>query len=130
MFQSRYKSILCQEYIYLLQLVRYITLNPLRAKIVISPTEFDKYPYSRHSALMGKVKREFQDTGYVLMLFGVKLPAARKAYRAYVEKGIAQGCRPELVGGGLIRSTGGWSDSNAPSVVARLKMRFQTTLRS
>ncbi len=30
-------------------------------------------------------------------------------YRAYVEKGIAQGRRPELVGGGLIRSAGGWS---------------------
>ncbi len=37
------------------------------------------------------------------------MPAARKAYRAYVEKGIAQGRRPELVGGGLIRSAGGWA---------------------
>jgi REP element-mobilizing transposase RayT len=113
LFQNRYKSILCQEDIYLLELVRYIHLNPLRAKIVISPTEFDKYPYSGHSALMGKVKREFQDTDYVLRLFGKKLPAARKAYRAYVEKGIAQGRRPELVGGGLIRSAGGWSEVKA-----------------
>jgi hypothetical protein len=109
LFQNRYKSILCQEDIYLLELVRYIHLNPLRAKIVKSPTEFVKYPYSGHSALMGKVPREFQDTDYVLRLFGEKLPAARKAYRAYVEKGIAQGRRPELVGGGLIRSAGGWA---------------------
>ena len=58
---------------------------------------------------MGKVQREFQDTDHVLRLFGEKVPAARKAYRAYVEKGIAQGRRPELVGGGLIRSAGGWS---------------------
>ena len=58
---------------------------------------------------MGKVPRGFQDTDYVLRLFGEKVPAARKAYRAYVEKGIAQGRRPELVGGGLIRSAGGWS---------------------
>ena len=43
-----------------------------------------------------------------LRLFGEKVAAARKAYRAYVEKGIAQGRRPELVGGGLIRSAGGW----------------------
>jgi hypothetical protein len=93
----------------LLELVRYIHLNPLRAKTVKSQIEFDKYPYSGHSALMGKVKREFQDTDYVLRLFGEKLPAARKAYRVYVEKGIAQGFRPELVGGGLIRSAGGWS---------------------
>ena len=109
LFQNRYKSILCQEDTYLLELVRYIHLNPLRAKIVKSPTEFVKYPYSGHSALMGKVPREFQDTDYVLGLFGKKVPAARKAYRAYVEKGIAQGRRPELVGGGLIRSAGGWS---------------------
>jgi putative transposase len=81
----------------------------LRAKIVKSPTEFVKYPYSGHSALMGKVPREFQDTDYVLGLFGEKVPVARKAYRAYVEKGIAQGRRPELVGGGLIRSAGGWA---------------------
>ena len=100
---------MCQEDIYLFELVRYIHLNPLRAKIVISPTELDKYPYSGHSALMGKVKREFQDTDYVLRLFGEKLPASRRAYRAYVEKGIGQGRRPELVGGGLIRSAGGWS---------------------
>ncbi len=58
---------------------------------------------------MGKVKRGFQDTDYVLRLFGQKLSAARKAYRAYVQKGISQGRRPELVGGGLIRSAGGWS---------------------
>ena len=109
LFQNRYKSILCQEDTYLLELVRYIHLNPLRAKIVESLTESDQYPYSGHSALMGKVKRDFQDTTYVLQLFGRKVSAARKAYRAYVEKGIARGRRPELVGGGLVRSAGGWS---------------------
>ncbi len=93
----------------MLELFRYIHLNALRAKIVKNANEFDKYPYSGHSALMGKVKREFQDTGNVLRLFGEKLPATRKAYRTYVGKGIAQGRRPELVGGGLIRSAGGWS---------------------
>ena len=109
LFQNRYKSILCQEDTYLLELVRYIHLNPLRAKIVKSITESDEYPYSGHSALMGKVKRAFQDTNYVLRLFGKNISAARQAYRLYVEKGIAQGRRPELVGGGLIRSAGGWS---------------------
>ncbi|MBW2664627.1 MAG: transposase, partial [Deltaproteobacteria bacterium] len=58
---------------------------------------------------MGKIRRDFQDTGYVLRLFGKKVPTARKAYHTYVEKGIAQGRRPELVGGGLVRSAGGWS---------------------
>jgi len=97
----------------LLELVRYIHLNPVRAKIVKNLAESDKYPYSGHSALMGKVPREFQDINYVLRLFGDKVPAARQAYRAYVERGIAQGRRPELVGGGLIRSAGGWSGVKA-----------------
>jgi putative transposase len=109
LFQNRYKSILCQEDSYLLELVRYIHLNPLRARIVKSLPEIDNFPYSGHSALMGKIPRQFQDTEYVLRLFGDKLPSARKAYRAYVKKGIVQGRRPELVGGGLIRSAGGWS---------------------
>jgi hypothetical protein len=113
LFQNRYKSILCQENSYLLELVCYIHLNPLRAKIVKSLIEADMYPYSGHSSLMGKVKRAFQNTDYVLQLFGKKVSAARRNYRTYVEKGIAQGRRPELVGGGLIRSAGGWSGVKA-----------------
>jgi REP-associated tyrosine transposase len=109
LFQNRYKSILCQEDTYLLELVRYIHLNALRAKIVMNLKELDKYPYSGHSALIGKVSRDFQDTDYVLKLFGKKLSAARKGYRAYLAKGVEQGRRPDLVGGGLIRSAGGWS---------------------
>jgi len=109
LFQNRYKSILCQEDTYLLELVRYIHLNPLRANIVKTRKESDRYPYSGHSVLMGKIKRDFQDTDYVLRLFGKKVSGARRAYRAYVERGIAQGRRPDLVGGGLIRSAGGWS---------------------
>ncbi len=93
----------------MLELVRYIHLNSLRAKIVKSLKDSDKYPYSGHSALMGKVPREFQNADYVMRLFRKKVPDARQAYRTYVEKGIAQGRRPELVGGGLIRSAGGWS---------------------
>jgi hypothetical protein len=109
LFQNRYKSILCQEDTYLLELVRYIHLNALRAKIVKNLKELDKYPYSGHSALVGKVPRDFQDTEYVLKLFGKKVSAARKGYRAYLAKGVEQGRRPDLVGGGLIRSAGGWS---------------------
>ena len=41
--------------------------------------------------------------------FGKKQGEAKNAYRNYVEKGVAKGRRPELVGGGLIRSLGGWS---------------------
>jgi hypothetical protein len=58
---------------YLQELVRYIHLNPLRAKIVKTLTDSDKYPYSGHSALMGKIKRDFQDSDNVLRLYGKKV---------------------------------------------------------
>ena len=108
LFQNRYKSIICQEDAYLKELVRYIHLNPLRAKIVSDIPELNSYFYCGHSVLMGKKKRPWQDMGYVLSFFGKSLREARKRYLQYVESGIEQGRRPELVGGGLIRSLGGW----------------------
>jgi len=108
LFQNRYKSIICQEDAYLKELVRYIHLNPLRARIVSDILKLNTYSYCGHSVLMGKKKRPWQDMGYVLSFFGKSLREARKRYLQYVESGIEQGRRPELVGGGLIRSLGGW----------------------
>ena len=109
LFQNRYKSIVCQEENYLRELVRYLHLNPLRAGLVQDTKQLNRYPWSGHSALVGRVKREWQDTGYVLSIFGDGLQA-RRNYLAYVMEGIARGRRPDLVGGGLIRSLGGWSE--------------------
>jgi len=109
LFQNRYKSILCQEDPYLLELVRYIHLNPLRAGIVEGLKELNTYPYCGHNALMGKTKPGFQDVDYILNLFGEKVPEARRLYLEFVKKGVAAGRRPELTGGGLVRSAGGWS---------------------
>jgi REP element-mobilizing transposase RayT len=111
LFQNRYKSILCQEDAYLLELVRYIHLNPLRAKLVSSYDELQSYPYGGHSAIMGKVEREWQDVDLVLALFAANIPSARSAYSRYVQDGITLGRRKDLVGGGLIRSQGGWRES-------------------
>jgi hypothetical protein len=58
--------------------------------------------------LMGKKKNNWQDTDYVLKLFNSKLSIARRRYREYVKKGISEGERPDLIGGGLVRSAGGW----------------------
>ena len=108
LFQNRYKSILCQEELYFRELVRYIHLNPLRAKLVKDIAALDKYAYSGHSAVVGKVKRDWQQVDYVLEFFGKRKFDARKAYRQFVKKGVLQGRRPELTGGGLLRSIGGW----------------------
>jgi len=58
---------------------------------------------------MGKRQCPWQDKGYVLSCFGKSLPSGRDNYYAYVKDGLEQGRRPELVGGGLIRSLGGWA---------------------
>jgi len=109
LFQNRFKSIVCQEDVYLQELVRYIHLNPVRAGLVANLEELDKYPYCGHSALMGGIEREWQQTEYVLTCFGKKVQSALKAYRNFMEEGLHQGRREELVGGGLVRSLGGWS---------------------
>ena len=113
LFQNRYKSILCQEDTYLLELVRYIHLNALRAKLVEDIKQLDRYPYSGHSALMGKHHNDWQDIDYILKLFGERLISARRKYRDYVQNGIATGKQPDLIGGGLVRSAGGWTNVKA-----------------
>jgi hypothetical protein len=60
---------------------------------------------------MGKRKCSWQDGKYVLSFFGKSILEGRKKYYAYVKEGIEQGRRPELVGGGLIRSLGGWTEA-------------------
>jgi putative transposase len=147
LFQNRYKSVICEEDPYLLELIRYIHLNPLRAKLVQDLNELDKYPWSGHSAILGYCKNpllpEIGDQKAevskqapspsgppnqpptsnlqlptktplaektiedVLLHFGETQKIARRRYRDFVEKGIAQGRRPEFQGGGLVRSAGG-----------------------
>ena len=109
LFQNRYKSILCQEDPYLKELVRYIHLNPLRAGLVEDMKKLDKHPWCGHSVVMNKTKQPWQNVDYVYGLFSDQKRLARKRYRVFVEKGIAEGKRPDLVGGGLLRSTGGWA---------------------
>ena len=62
---------------------------------------------------MCRVKNDWQDRDYVLKWFGSKEHKAKRTYSAFVKKGIEQGRRPDLVGGGLIRSQGGWPAAKA-----------------
>ncbi|MEA3416610.1 MAG: transposase [Thermodesulfobacteriota bacterium] len=123
LFQNRYKSVVCEEDPYLLELIRYIHLNPLRARLVEDLKSLDKYPWSGHSVLIGKQKNPLvpkippaiEEDKYlaektvedVLLHFGKTLKEARRRYREFVEKGIKQGRREDLQGGGLMRSSGG-----------------------
>src|SRR5512139_504447 len=100
LFQNRYKSIVCEEDPYLLELVRYIHLNPLRAGLVRDLEELDRYAWSGHGVLMGNLELAGQKTGEVLLYFGKRINAARRRYREFVARGIPQGRRDDLVGGG------------------------------
>lgn len=109
LFENRYKSILCDEDSYLLALIRYIHLNPVRAGIVTTLEEFDRYPWSGHKTVMGNAKHDWMDTAYILSQFGARKKDARNAYYKFVAEGMTMGKSLDLTGGGLIRSKGGWS---------------------
>ena len=106
LFQNRYKSIICEEEPYLLELVRYIHLNPLRAGMVKTLDELDHYRWSGHSVLLGNSSLAGQETESVLERFGKNRATARRNYRQFVSDGIKDGQRNELIGGGLKRSQG------------------------
>jgi len=164
LFQNRYKSVVCEEDPYLLKLIRYIHLNPLRAKLVEDLKALDKYPWAGHSTILGRRKNPLMTNRYgksgssaarriafsqfrpgiektttnhenpacpvgpedrtgvdpvknkslaektiedILLHFGNTVRTARRRYRQFVKNGIEQGRRPELQGGGLVRSAGG-----------------------
>ncbi len=109
LFENRYKSILCDEDNYLLALVRYIHLNPVRAKIIRTMADMDTYPWSGHRAMIEKAKCPWMDTATVLAQFGGTQRRAMKEYRRFMQEGMDQGHDPQFSGGGLVRSLGGWS---------------------
>mgnify|MGYP001358443554 CR=1 FL=1 len=106
LFQNRYKSIVCEEEPYFLELVRYIHLNPLRAGLVNSLEELDEYPWCGHPALIGKQFKPWQAIVDVLSHFSERHDKARMHYHTFIADGLTMGKRRDLVGGGLRRSQG------------------------
>jgi putative transposase len=85
LFQGRYKAILCDRDEYLLSLVKYIHLNPVRAKLVKTP---DEYQWSSHLSYIKKTdKVTIVDTDQVLRMFSEDKQRARKLYNAYMSEG-------------------------------------------
>lgn len=108
LFQNRYKSILCDEEQYLLQLVRYIHLNPLRSRLVRNLDELKNYPYSGHNGLMMDKNYSWHNVNYVLTQFGKAAGHAQKEYLKFLQEGVKENKREDLTGGGLLRTVGGW----------------------
>ncbi len=104
LFQNRYKSIVCEEDPYFLQLVRYIHLNPLRAGLVSTLKELEAYPWTGHGVIMGSQKREWQDSKSLLSEFGEIIGQARRQYLQYLEAEVPLKDDSGLVGGKFLGS--------------------------
>jgi len=84
LFQGRYKAMLCEKDSYLLSLVKYIHMNPVRAGIAKSPEE---YRWSSHPSYIGQTRgRGIVDSELVLKMFGDDRRKATRAYREYMEE--------------------------------------------
>ena len=92
-FQGRYKALLLDADAYLMELVRYVHLNPVRAGMVASP---DDYPWSGHHAYMGKEKLPWLTTDWVLSMYSNDKQKARQRYETFVAEGIGETRRNEF----------------------------------
>jgi len=96
LFQGRYKAILVEQDSYLLELVRYIHLNPVRAKMVRQPSA---YPWSGHRCYLGKEVLPWLHTEWILSQFGKRINSCRRRYEEFVRAGHGEGHREEFHGG-------------------------------
>ncbi len=88
LLQGRFKAIVVDREAYYLELIRYINLNPWRAKIV---SELDDFNYSSHKAvidpLWARKWAAWYDRDMLLSNFGRREAEAVRSYRAFVESG-------------------------------------------
>ncbi len=96
LFQGRYKALLVDADSYLLELVRYIHNNPVRAKIVTSP---EKYPWSSHASYLGCVTVPWLTTDWILSQFAEREQTAIEEYEEYVLHGKSETQRKEFYRG-------------------------------
>ncbi len=124
LFQNRFRSLLCQKEPYLRELVRYIHLNPLRAGVLRNLRELGDWPWSGHSALLGRIPRPWQETGRVLSFFARSPHVARSAYNRFIAAGVPH--TPQDLG--LERlplpSSGNWSEV----IPRRHRKEFRSTV--
>jgi len=107
LLQGRYKGILVDRDAYLLELSRYLHLNPVRAKIVERPEDYRQSSYRSYVKIQ---KETVVTTDLILGMVSEDGKAARRAYREYVEKGVAEEGRNPLedVYGGVILGSRGF----------------------
>jgi len=100
LFQGRFKAVLVEKESHLLELARYVVLNPVRAKMVRSAKDW-KWSSYRATAGMGE-SPEWLTTDWILTQFGPTRPKAQKAYRKFVQQGRGIEIWDELRRGSLL----------------------------
>ena len=93
LFQGRYKALLVDADAYLLELVRYVHLNPVRAGAAGLPED---YPWTGHRGYLGKELIPWLTTDLVLNVLSPRIGPARKAYETFVAGGTGEGRRSEF----------------------------------
>jgi putative transposase len=119
LFQGRYKAVLVDADSYLLELVRYIHTNPVRAALVSEP---GAYAWSGHRTYIGRARLDWLDTRWVLSQFGANAEQARERYARFIAEGTGEGRREEFHRGGAIRTILG-DDDFAEQATARAGRR-------
>ncbi len=88
LLQGRFKAILVERESYLLELCRYVVLNPLRANMVRAPAQ---YKWSSYRATAGQGQAPaFLTTDWVLAQFGTRRGEAIKRYQAFIRQGVGE----------------------------------------
>jgi putative transposase len=104
LFQGRYKAMLVEKEGYLLELARYVVLNPVRAGLVSHP---GGWKWSSYGATVGEEEAPaFLVVDWVLGQFSRKRREAQKAYRNFVAEGKGVKLWEQLEGGVFLGSEG------------------------
>jgi REP element-mobilizing transposase RayT len=99
LFQNRYKSIVCDGDAYLMELIRYIHLNPVRAQVVNDLKTLAEYLWCGHRQMLGLGDKQLIIVEDVLALFSCRIGSARKAYMQFLAEGLSNST-PEFSRGG------------------------------
>ena len=108
LFQGRYKAILVEKESHLLEVARYVVLNPVRAKMVEHPS---KWKWSSYKATAGFCKKpDYLTVDWVLGRFGPDSKIAERGYRKFVSDGVKEKCLLKDVRGRMFLGSGGFVD--------------------
>lgn len=110
LFQNRYKSIICEADAYLKELLPYVHLNPLRAKLVADIPGLEAYRWCGHGALIGARPADFLDRDYALSYFGEKGRDAVCSYLECLENAYRRHKAEQFRGSAVCKFAGGCSE--------------------